>query len=224
MKHVEKIREAYDDWAPSYDAFMDARKRTFAKRVLLDRVRNEFSGRILDVGTGTGMVAVDLVKTDGVNEVYAVDLSGKMLEAARKSAGRENVEINFLRADARNLLFADKVFDVVVSSVALGWISDKEQVMAEMARVAKDTGTIVILEEESPKSTGLLADAKGVLFDSLKGLESYYGVGDYVAAMGRLGFGLVRNERAPMGTNQNFVALIFRRQIAFPTPVEEFGD
>ncbi len=73
--------------------------------------------RVLDIGTGSGCIAIALKKAHPEWQVTGMDISAEAIEVARENAQRNNVEINFLVAD----IFSDKIegiehFDIVVSN------------------------------------------------------------------------------------------------------------
>ncbi|MES2411262.1 MAG: peptide chain release factor N(5)-glutamine methyltransferase [Bacteroidota bacterium] len=83
--------------------------------------KQETRVRILDIGTGSGCIAVSLAKNISDSEVTAIDVSGKALAAAKKNALLNEVEINFIQADilkVENLTFDFRLstFDLIVSN------------------------------------------------------------------------------------------------------------
>src|SRR5919201_2998069 len=89
---------------------------------------------ILDVGTGTGRAALMLALKGG--RVTAVDASEEMLQVARQRAAREIVPVAFLRADAHDLQFEDRSFDMVVCLRVLMHAPDWVRCLGELCRVA----------------------------------------------------------------------------------------
>ncbi|WP_417874844.1 peptide chain release factor N(5)-glutamine methyltransferase [Xanthomarina gelatinilytica] len=77
--------------------------------------------KILDIGTGTGCIAISLAKHLPKAKVYALDLSKEALKVARQNAELNNVEVHFINADilnrdSWNLEFKDLQFDIIVSN------------------------------------------------------------------------------------------------------------
>lgn len=101
--------------------------------------------RALDVGTGTGALAFALAPR--VREVVAVDSDAAMLEAAR-AVSPPNVEL--LEADAQQLPFDDFSFDVVATLRTLHHLPRPEVVVAELARVTRPRGTILVVDQLAP--------------------------------------------------------------------------
>ena len=96
--------------------------------------------KVLDVGCGTGVVAITAARTRA--RVHAVDLTPELLERARENASIAKVEIDFREGDAEALDFGDGEFDVVLSQFGHMFAPRAEVALAEMLRVLKSGGTI----------------------------------------------------------------------------------
>ena len=96
--------------------------------------------RILDVGCGTGIVAVTAARLGA--RVDAIDLTPQLLERARENARIAQVDIEFLEADVEQLPFRDGEFDAVVSQFAHMFAPRPEVATREMLRVLRSGGTI----------------------------------------------------------------------------------
>ena len=104
------------------------------------------TGAFLDVGTGTGWIAVGVAKhTEGV-EVTGIDLSDAMLTVAEKNARAEGVDnkTKFMKGDAKGLPFEDGTFDAVICHNMLHHLSKPDEMVAEIVRVAKNDGAIIL--------------------------------------------------------------------------------
>jgi SAM-dependent methyltransferase len=95
---------------------------------------------ILDVGCGTGVVAITAARLGA--RVDAIDLTPQLLEHARENARIAQVDIEFLEADVEQLPFRDGKFDAVVSQFAHMFAPRPEVATREMLRVLRPGGTI----------------------------------------------------------------------------------
>jgi ubiquinone/menaquinone biosynthesis C-methylase UbiE len=93
--------------------------------------------KVLDIGVGTGIFAPELMKYK--TDITGIDVSERMLEVA-KSKGVTNVSIG----NAESLDFSDEAFDLVISITALEFIKEPENAIAEMVRVCKKGGRVVV--------------------------------------------------------------------------------
>lgn len=116
----------------------------FAWKILRRGVK---SGRVLDLGTGSGRLAIELAKARGTSfEITGVDVSENMLELARENAQRSGVvdKIRFVLANADSLPFADGYFDLVISYASLHHWFKPAEVFREAKRVVKKGGVVII--------------------------------------------------------------------------------
>jgi len=90
---------------------------------------------ILDIGAGTGRVAIPLAKEGA--RVIASDASNEMLKIAREKARKNNVEVVFKLADAHKLPFTDLEFDAVVSIRTIMHTVNWKRALSEICRVSK---------------------------------------------------------------------------------------
>ena len=102
--------------------------------------------RVLDVGTGTGLLPLELIKARPDWQITGIDISPDMLKLARVNAAKEDVygKIEFLRASAVELPFDNKSFDMLVSNASLHLWQDPVKVFSEMARVTAAGGYCLI--------------------------------------------------------------------------------
>jgi SAM-dependent methyltransferase len=96
--------------------------------------------RVLDVGSGTGVVAVTAARLGA--EVTGSDLTPELLEQARENARIADVQVEWREADVESLPFGDAEFDVVTSQFGHMFAPRPDVAVAEMLRVLKSGGTI----------------------------------------------------------------------------------
>jgi demethylmenaquinone methyltransferase/2-methoxy-6-polyprenyl-1,4-benzoquinol methylase len=105
--------------------------------------------RILDLAAGTGASSVSLAKSGA--EVVAADFSpGMIAEGERRHRGIRN--LSFVEADATALPFDDDAFDAVTMSFGLRNVNEPKMALAELLRVTKPGGRLVICEFSHPPS------------------------------------------------------------------------
>jgi len=120
----------------------------FVRKVLRRGIK---SGRVLDIGTGSGWLAIELAKAKGCHfDIIALDISENMIKKARENAGRSGVEnkIRFLVATAAALPFPDNSFDLVISYASLHHWLKPVTVFDEVARVTRETGHAIIRDNK----------------------------------------------------------------------------
>lgn len=138
-------------------------------RVVVNFVGSIRDRLILDVGTGTGRVALLLAR--GGAQVTAVDASEEMLTVARKRAAGEGLGVRFLRGDAHALDYSDRSFDVAVSLRVLMHSPRWRLALAELCRVAD---RLVILDYPSSHSfAGAQSMARRAVYALGKRTEPY---------------------------------------------------
>ena len=147
MEDIDKqtMAKAYARWAPVYDLVFGA---VFERGRLASIEAAEqacpSSGRILDVGVGTGISLPDYSRS---NRIVGVDYSEPMLRKARERVIEhklDNVE-TLAVMDAAHLGFPDASFDVVVAQYVITAVPEPEATLDEFARVLKPGGEIVLV-------------------------------------------------------------------------------
>lgn len=121
------------------------------KRTMVRQARAPRGGRVLDLATGTGDIA--LLFTDQVGpegEVLGVDFCPDMIEQARARQKNQLPNLSFEVGDAMNLRFADNSFDITSISFGIRNVDDPVKALSEMRRVVKPGGRVVVLEFGQP--------------------------------------------------------------------------
>jgi len=149
-----EVRAMFDRIAPRYDllnramtAGLDGRWRR-AAAAAADLAAGD---RALDVCTGTGDLALELAhRTTPSGEVVGVDFAQEMIARARAKAARRGSAARFAAADALALPFDDGAFDAATVAFGVRNLDDLDAGLAEMARVVRPGGRVVVLEITTP--------------------------------------------------------------------------
>jgi ubiquinone/menaquinone biosynthesis C-methylase UbiE len=106
------------------------------------------SGNILDIGSGTGLLCIEIARAFRDIEVFGIDISTDMSSIAKKAIidGRFGSRVKFIRSDASCLPFRKNSFEAVVSYVSLHHWKDAASVLNEVKRVLKKDGTAFIYD------------------------------------------------------------------------------
>jgi demethylmenaquinone methyltransferase / 2-methoxy-6-polyprenyl-1,4-benzoquinol methylase len=118
------------------------------RRAMVGTVRAAPGDRVLDVATGTGMVAIALVRRYGC-DVVGLDQSPEMLGGAQAKLDRDSelaARIDLVRGEAESLPFSDGEFDHLTFTYLLRYVEDPGATLTELARVVKAGGRIASLE------------------------------------------------------------------------------
>jgi len=107
---------------------------------------------ILDVATGTGDLAIQAIKSLDPDKVIGVDISAGMMEIGRKKIEAKGLakKIELRRGDSENLPFEENKFDAVIVAFGVRNFENLEKGLAEMLRVLKPGGKVVVLEFSKP--------------------------------------------------------------------------
>lgn len=148
MKAKDIIKEEWDRLAQDFDNRAGHGIRTKeeeeAWRNLLTSTIGTNRLKILDVGCGTGVIALLLAKMG--HDVTGVDISERMLERAREKSKGIEIPVKFDLGDAEDLPFHDEIFDVVVNRHLLWTMLNPEKAVSEWKRVLKPEGKMIIID------------------------------------------------------------------------------
>lgn len=144
----DAVRTAYRRWAPIYDTTF-GRISTAGRRHAVAHI-NQSSGRVLEVGVGTGL---SLPQYGRHLEITGIDLAPEMLEKARERVAANNLDhvTGLHEMDAEKLAFPDASFDTVVAMYVMTVVPNPEAVMRELARVVKPGGQVLLVNHFSQR-------------------------------------------------------------------------
>jgi len=141
-------RKLFAPLGPSYDrvgAVLSLGQDPRWRRFLVGRLPRD-GGHVLDVASGTGLVAAELLRRGF--RVTALDQSAEMLAVARRRFGGR---VAIVEASAEALPFADESFDHLTVTYLLRYVDDPGATLAELLRVVRPGGTVASLEFGVPR-------------------------------------------------------------------------
>jgi len=144
--HRAAVRRAFSNAAVSYDAHA-VLQREIGQRLLSHLSFTKITPKnILDIGCGTGYFTRLLRGKFKRSRITALDLSEAMLQHTRQSHARRlpwHGRHQHCAGDATALPFRDGSFDLVTSNLAMQWVAEPEQMLAEMRRVLAPGGLML---------------------------------------------------------------------------------
>lgn len=162
MRDARHDPPSYDRWAAHYDRVMRPLERRLVARLRAEAARQLPAGaRLLEIGAGTG---ANFAHYPAAAEVAATEPSIEMLRRAaarRASVKPAAASVTLVQSPAERLPFADSTFDAALSTLVLCSVRSINAALAEMRRVVREGGRVVLVEHVRPP--GLLGHA----FDAL---------------------------------------------------------
>jgi ubiquinone/menaquinone biosynthesis C-methylase UbiE len=137
---VDHIVDFFDRVAPLYDGWAGGQHGRVAAR-LVDLAAPAKNEHVLDVGTGTGLVAHLVAPRVKPGTVFGIDLSDHMLAIAR---ARKEKNVQFVGMAAEHLVFRPETFDLVTMGEALTYFADPATALAEAHRVLRQGGRLAV--------------------------------------------------------------------------------
>ena len=139
-KSKECTKRYFDNTAKNYDRSHDGKFTKIMYQAVWNQVSCISAQRILDLGCGTGNMILRMQKEKPA-EYYGLDLSEKMIEEAGSHLG---AGVDLRVGDAEELPYTDHMFDLVVCNASFHHYPKPEQSLAEIRRVLKPGGSLVL--------------------------------------------------------------------------------
>jgi ubiquinone/menaquinone biosynthesis C-methylase UbiE len=196
----EAMRTGSSDW-PKEQAVVERFLRTLPA-----------GSSIIDVPVGTGRF-LEFYKAFGLKPT-GLDISADMLASAKVKADALALDIDLAKADIRHLAFADRSIDTVLCVRFVNWIdfSGFEAVMAELARVARNTIIVSVRVWPTPKSFGQWLGQRWTAFRRRHAELRFHNTEATEELFTRVGFTIADSETVRQGRDQtNFVFYLLRR-------------
>jgi demethylmenaquinone methyltransferase/2-methoxy-6-polyprenyl-1,4-benzoquinol methylase len=151
---ARRVGDVFRSVAPSYDVMNDLMSlglHRVWKRFALEMSGVREGSRVLDVASGSGDLAAAFARRAGpTGEVWMTDINAAMLAVGRDKLIDAGVFAPVARCDAEKLPFASNTFDCVSVAFGLRNMTHKEAALAEMTRVARPGGRVIVLEFSRP--------------------------------------------------------------------------
>jgi ubiquinone/menaquinone biosynthesis C-methylase UbiE len=145
---MDDRKSFFDDHASSWDESLRLEEQALRLRDLAATFELHPGDRVLDVGTGTGVLLPILREAIGPEgQLLAMDFSFKMLEQVRKR--REAAHADLINAGVGMIPFRQEQFDRVTCFAAFPHFPDKKRALAEMVRVLARKGLLIIAHLKS---------------------------------------------------------------------------
>lgn len=153
----EQVTQMFDAISNNYDGLnrvisfgIDIKWR---KRVVA-LLKKKKPSTILDIATGTGDLAINMIQT-GADKIVGLDISPGMLEVGKNKVLDKKLEktIEMVVGDSENLPFLENSFDAVTVAFGVRNFETLEKGLSEIYRVLKPNGTFVVLETSVPTKT-----------------------------------------------------------------------
>lgn len=150
-----QVETMFNKIAPFYDFLNRVLSlgidKKWRKKAIL-KLESDNPKNILDVATGTGDLAITADKLLNVETITGVDISDEMLNIGRKKLDKKELsdKITLINGDSENLPFEDETFDASIVAFGVRNFQNLEKGLAEMRRVTKKGGKMVILEFTKP--------------------------------------------------------------------------
>jgi demethylmenaquinone methyltransferase/2-methoxy-6-polyprenyl-1,4-benzoquinol methylase len=227
----QPIQEMFQAIAPRYDflnRLLSLRWDIRWRRQLVKALRVPQGGRVLDMATGTGDVALEIGRWKGRSiTVWGVDFVFNMLQLGKKkiTGAKHCVDIRQAQGDAFHPPFKPDVFDAVTIAFGIRNISDKKRVLKAFYELLKRGGQVLVLELTIPE-TGAMQRLYLIYFQKvlprigrmLSGHSAAYGYlpdsvlkfpspRDFCKLMGEVGFEKVSYKRFSFGICTLFTGL-----------------
>ena len=146
---IDHLVDFFDRIAPSYDSWAGGQHERVAAR-LVDVAAPQKGEQVLDVGTGTGLVAHLVAPRVSPGSVIGIDLSDNMLALARS---KKSKNVQFLGMAAERLVFKPETFDLVTMGETLAYVGDPTDALAEAHRVLRAGGRLAVSNQRRSLST-----------------------------------------------------------------------
>ena len=160
LSKKDQVADMFNNIAYRYDflnRFLSAGVDIWWRKKAIRQLKKLKPKNILDVATGTADVAIMATTLLDPEKITGIDISDGMLEIGRAKIKKKGLEktIELLNGDSETIKFADNSFDAVTVAFGVRNFEHLEKGLAEIKRVLKPGGKLVVLEFSQPKTAGV---------------------------------------------------------------------
>lgn len=170
--YTRAVDRAYTRWAPLYDVAV--KRLPFWRGWLRHALPHLRGPRVLEVSFGTGDL---LTRYASRFEAHGVELNGRMVQVAWRNLARSGTSARLVQANVEALPYRDEAFDTVLTTMAFSGYPDARRALAELTRVLKPGGRLVLLDVNYPADGNWLGTRL---------VDVWKHTGDLIRDMGRL--------------------------------------
>ena len=157
LSKKEQVEEMFDGIAGRYDflnRFLSGGTDVGWRKKALLQLKNRPLNHLLDVATGTGDMAITALRLLNPAKITGIDISEGMLKIGNEKVKQLNLadKIELLKGDSETINFNDNTFDAVTVAFGVRNFQNLEKGLAEILRVLKPGGKLVILEFSKPQN------------------------------------------------------------------------
>ncbi|BAT70867.1 ubiquinone/menaquinone biosynthesis methyltransferase [Thermosulfidibacter takaii ABI70S6] len=138
-------------WYDLLNHLLSAGQDIIWRRKAVERLLEEGGDTFLDVASGTGDVAFEILRQKPNAQVTALDPAKNMLLVAKRKAAKKRVKLYLVLGQGEKLPFRDKSFDGITIAFGIRNVVDRNATLREFHRVLRDNGVVVILEFSKPR-------------------------------------------------------------------------
>ena len=157
-ERISAVKRIFNTITPQYDLLnriMSGRRDVAWRRFAVSRIPAD-AGRVIDVATGTGDVAMEIANQRPDARVWGVDFVERMMRLAQIKTSEAGLteRIRYAAGDAMALPFPDNTFDCATVAFGIRNMPDRARALREMSRVVRPGGKIICLEMTFPRNLG----------------------------------------------------------------------
>ncbi len=225
----ERVKAMFNDIAPTYDRLNHILSMSIDRlwrRRVVRIVRRLGAQRILDMATGTGDLAIAMARHIDNATICGADLSPEMLAVAKRKVEQQGLDerITLTECDAEHIDMASESVDAVTVAFGVRNFENIEACLAELRRVIKPEGHLVILEFSNPNNRligaiyrlyshrilpfigGLISHNRGAYEYLPASVDTFPTPKKFIAILERCGFNEIKARSQSLGIAQIYVA------------------